>query len=676
MNRIIAGAGVVNQTPLDWNGNRDRLISIIEKARSRGVQALCLPELAICGYGCEDVFHAPWIWDQSWQTLKEILPHCRGIITGLGLPIPLQNRLYNSIAVVVDGQCVGLVAKQKLAGDGIHYEPRWFKPWPKYKQSILETDLGSLPIGDVCFDIGGLRLGFEICEDAWVADRPGIRLMERGVDLIFNPSASHFAFGKRRIRQKFVVEGSRAFGAAYVYANLLGNEAGRAIYDGSSMIASGGQLLAEGPRFSYRDSGLIYRELILNVNRGNRSRIFSNIAQKPTSEDSESFVHRIGVPTDFFKIAQSVPDADAHHCDHTGWESTGTLKHEEFARAVALGLLDYMRKTRSNGFVVSLSGGADSAAVACLVGMMIRLGVNEIGASNFAARIAFPFEKLEQEIQNSGDTMEKAMTRLLLTTVYQGTENSSQTTRNAARSVAEGLGAEFTSLDIQDIVMAYHSFVSKAVGRSLDWDQDDIALQNIQARVRSPGIWMITNIKGALLLSTSNRSEAAVGYATMDGDTSGGLSPIAGIDKAYLREWLQWIEKNGLDGLEPFAFLKSVNDQSPTAELRPPDKHQTDEADLMPYPLLNRIESLAIRDLQPPIECYQSLKQEYPDLEPAFLKESVRRFFRLWGRNQWKRERYAPSFHLDDRNLDPRTWCRFPILNSGFSAELDELNQV
>jgi NAD+ synthase (glutamine-hydrolysing) len=184
---------------------------------------------------------------------------------------------------------------------------------------------------------------------------------------------------------------------------------------------------------------------------------------------------------------------------------------------------------------------------------------------------------------------------------------------------------------------------------------------------------MIANIKGALLLSTSNRSEAAVGYATMDGDTSGGLSPIAGIDKAFLREWLCWLEDSGLAGLGPFSFLGPVNSQQPTAELRPSAEGQTDEADLMPYPILNRIEALAIRDLHSPSGCLQILKEENQDIEPVQLRAYVIRFFQLWSRNQWKRERYAPSFHLDDRNLDPRTWCRFPILNSGFAQELNEL---
>ena len=184
---------------------------------------------------------------------------------------------------------------------------------------------------------------------------------------------------------------------------------------------------------------------------------------------------------------------------------------------------------------------------------------------------------------------------------------------------------------------------------------------------------MLANVAGALLISTSNRSEAAVGYATMDGDTSGGLAPIAGIDKAYLRQWLSWMESEGLEGIGPIPTLAAVNQQSPTAELRPQDRHQTDEADLMPYEVLDRIERLAIRDKLMPKEILPYLQVAYPD---ESLKQQIGwicRFFRLWSRNQWKRERYAPSFHLDDENLDPKTWCRFPILSSGFRKELEEL---
>jgi len=263
----------------------------------------------------------------------------------------------------------------------------------------------------------------------------------------------------------------------------------------------------------------------------------------------------------------------------------------------------------------------------------------------------------------------------LLTCVYQSTRNSSQTTFRAARGLAESLGARFYQFDVDPVVEQYVGIVSRAMGRPLTWERDDVALQNIQARARSPGIWLLANLQGALLLSNSNRSEAAVGYATMDGDTSGGLSPIAGIDKAFLRRWLRWMETVGPDGAGPVHALAAINAQQPTAELRPPEAHQTDEDDLMPYEVLDAIERAAIRDKHVPQEVYQLMRSQLPGYTRGQLGTWVVRFFRLWCRNQWKRERYAPSFHLDDENLDPKTWCRFPILSGGFERELAELRE-
>jgi NAD+ synthase (glutamine-hydrolysing) len=177
------------------------------------------------------------------------------------------------------------------------------------------------------------------------------------------------------------------------------------------------------------------------------------------------------------------------------------------------------------------------------------------------------------------------------------------------------------------------------------------------------------------LLATSNRSEAAVGYATMDGDTCGGLSPIAGIDKAFLRRWSKWMEYTGPVGLHPIPALAKVNQQAPTAELRPQAAGQTDEDDLMPYDLLDAVERAAIRDKRMPLEILDLMAVQFPIYTRAQLALWIERFFRLWCRNQWKRERYAPSFHLDDENLDPKTWCRFPILSGGFERELAELLQ-
>ena len=184
---------------------------------------------------------------------------------------------------------------------------------------------------------------------------------------------------------------------------------------------------------------------------------------------------------------------------------------------------------------------------------------------------------------------------------------------------------------------------------------------------------MLANLRGSVLLTTSNRSECAVGYATMDGDTSGGLAPLSGIDKPYLRSWLRWMETQGPVGMGPYPALSFINAQQPTAELRPSAQTQTDEADLMPYELLEAIEDAAIRDKYTPLEVLLELTPRYPHYRVLQMALWIERFFTLWCRNQWKRERYAPGFHLDDRNLDPRSWCRFPILSGGFERELAQL---
>ncbi len=656
MQLLKVAAAAVNQTPLDWHGNAARLTGAIESAGADGVSILCLPELCITGYGCEDAFYSSGVERTALDVLAELLPATRGMVVSFGLPLRYGGGLFNMAALAVDGDLVGLVGKKNLAGDGVHYEPRWFKPWPNDVQGEIDFRGRRVPVGDLMFNVGGVRIGFEICEDAWVAHRPGAKLAEQGVDIILNPSASHFAFDKQEIRERFVLEGSRAFGVSYVYANLLGNESGRIIYDGETMIASCGKMLALGERFRFEDVRLTSAVVDIDATRMQRAR--SGSFKLDLELDDDEFV------TADFAYPETQPAAAA--LSIPAWERSQYGKEEEFTRAVALALFDYLRKSHSRGWVVSLSGGADSAAVSVLCSLAMRLAAQQIGLDGVREKLSYIADIDDHQSTDK-------LVGQLLTCVYQATRNSGDVTLNAARDAAAAIGAQFIELDVDEIVQNYIAIVAGALDRDLTWETDDIALQNIQARARSPGVWMLANIRGALLLSTSNRSEAAVGYATMDGDTSGGLSPIAGIDKAFLRTWLAWMETVGPEGYGPLPALSAVNAQQPTAELRPPSAGQTDEADLMPYPVLDAIERCAIRDKQTPVEVFRTLRPTLPQYTTEQLAAWTERFFRLWCRNQWKRERYAPSFHVDDENLDPKTWCRFPILSGGFERELAEL---
>jgi NAD+ synthase (glutamine-hydrolysing) len=658
MRLIKVAAAVLNQTPLAWDSNRDHIVAAIGDARRQGASILCLPELCLTGYGCEDEFHSRGLQQLALEVLAEVLPETRGMVVSVGLPLLHQNALFDAAALCVDGRLCGFVCKRFLAGDGIHYEPRWFKPWPHGERATILALGKNVPLGDVHFDVGGVTVGFEICEDAWAASRPGGALAEAGVDVILNPSASHFAFGKHDVRQRFVLEGSRAFGVTYVYANLLGNEAGRAIYDGGALIASNGRLCARGARFSY--AAAVVTSAVVDLDEGRMARARTqSFNPRPDERGSRC------VPVDF-----AWPDLEptAATTDVAPWERSPRLKEEEFTRAVALGLFDYLRKSRSEGFVVSLSGGADSAGVACLVAAAVSFGVAELGVEAFRSRLAYA-----RRLQGAAGVRD--LVHALLLCVYQATENSSAITRDAARAVAEAVGAEFLVLDVGRQVQGYVDLIARATGRALDWDHDDLALQNIQARTRAPTVWLLANLRHALLLATSNRSEAAVGYATMDGDTCGGLSPIAGIDKAFVRRWLSWLEREGPAGLGALPPLAAVTAQAPTAELRPAAAHQTDEDDLMPYEVLDAVERAAIRDKHTPLEVFREARVRFPAVPAERLLEWVERFFRLWCRNQWKRERYAPSFHVDDENLDPKSWCRFPVLSGGFERELRELRE-
>jgi NAD+ synthase (glutamine-hydrolysing) len=327
------------------------------------------------------------------------------------------------------------------------------------------------------------------------------------------------------------------------------------------------------------------------------------------------------------------------------------------SQVLPLALFDYLIKSKSKGFVLSLSGGADSGTIAIMVRRMIDLAIKELGIVHLKEKLGLP-----ANILNVKDIMSSIMI-----TAYQRTRNSSIETASAARKLAEFIGSTHYEWDIDMQVKGYCDTIENAIGRKLTWDRDDITLQNIQARGRSPIIWMLANINSYLLLTTSNRSEGDVGYTTMDGDTSGSISPIAAVDKYFILKWLKYAEKTF-----NYTGLNQINKLVPSAELRPVDEKQNDETDLMPYQVLVEIEQWAIQYKYPPLKIYKIMKSKYG----SDIKTWIKKFFRLWAVNQWKRERIAPSFHLDAFNIDPRTWCRFPILSSGFKEELDALDEI
>ena len=651
MKLIKVAAAVLNQTPRDWSGNFSNIVLAIDQAKSQQVSILCLPEMCITGYGMEDDLFCLDVTKRAMKRLFSIAKNTHGMIVSVGLPVMFNNSLFNVVATIVDGKVVGFRAKENLASDGIHYESRHFKPWPKNVVQNIVTEAGIIPIGDIHFDIGGVKIGYELCEEAWTANRPGTILASKAIDVYLNPSASHFAFGKINTRKNFVTDGSRAFGATYIYTNLLGNESGRAIFDGGALIATGGSLIAVGKRFSYNN--VILTTAVIDIDNTRTSQIRTASFQPNLEEYDKNCVKVCGF--EFPIVNEQItmePDVET-------WELSENIKYEECTRALGLSLMDYMRKSHTNGFVISLSGGADSAMVTYLCVAGIRNAIKELGLDNFIKKYCPHLELLSIRSDN-------IVIKNLVTTAYQATENSGSITKNAACEIAKALNVKHYELNVQPVLDEYIK-IAKIIKPNLNWKDDDITLQNLQARTRSPSIWLFANIESKLLLTTSNMSEAALGYTTADGDLSGCVAPIAGLPKVFIRKYLKHIENVG-DCVE----LKYINNQAPTAELRPSQYKQTDEDDLMPYELLHKIEVLSMRNRYTPVEIYKYLIQN-GEYDNNTLISNIVKFFTLFSRNQWKREKIPLSFHMDDHNLDPRSWARFPILNSGYKEELDEL---
>ena len=197
-------------------------------------------------------------------------------------------------------------------------------------------------------------------------------------------------------------------------------------------------------------------------------------------------------------------------------------------------------------------------------------------------------------------------------------------------------------------------------------------MQNVQARLRGSMIWMLANLDQALLLSTSNKSEAAVGYTTMDGDTSGGLSPIADVPKSLVMLWLSWARD-----FHNYTCLDPIEALEPTAELRPPEQSQTDEDDLMPFEVLDTLLYHFVEKGQDPVAIFDALwptmQERYGENPSAFAKD-IKRFVKMLCAAQWKRERFAISFRVSAFDLDPKTGFRFPAVQAPFTEELADLD--
>lgn len=644
MPKIKIAAVTLNTTPLDFLGNYEAIKKAIESPEAKEADCILFPELSISGYGCEDAFYKPYVWTRSEEIIEKLKTISKNQIILVGLPVFVGSFLYNCMAVLFGGKVTALIPKLNLANTGVHYERRWFHSESEFLNKTISFASDEVPFGHFIFRTVHWTFGVEICEDSWSVQKPSSFYSLQGIDVLFSPGASHFAIGKQKIRRQIFTESSRNQCNLQVFTNLTGNESGRIIFEGGAIFASAGNLVKEGPRLSFSPfqiTSYVFDPMEL---RAAKARSFRSPKPKEGNREIpsihlESLLDEKNQKTHGFSIL----DKRKEILLEEELPSLHLSEYEEFTKAVCLGLYDYLRKSKTKGFTLSLSGGADSATCALLVHTMKEIAKRENGDSIFS----------------SLGIDEKQ----LLVTIYQKTENNSILTEEIAKTLSEELGYRFYSITIDSAVSTSIQLIESVLGKTLNWKEHDLALQNIQARVRSPLVWLLANLEGHLLISTGNRSEAAVGYTTMDGDSSGSIAPLAGVSKEFLLDFLDDIQNGNNRFISPKESIRVLRNTKPTAELKPLSEHQEDEKDLMPYPILQSIEEKLVYQCLREENCFELLKQEFPWESGETLLGYIKKFKKLFMVSQWKRERLPPSFHLDVYGLDPKSSYRYPILS-------------
>ena len=673
----------LNQWSLDFEGNTARIIQSIEIAKAQGARYRLGPELEITGYSCEDHFLELDTLRHSWESLACILKgrYTDGILCDIGMPIMHKNIRYNCRVFVLDGQLLLIRPKMILASDGNYREHRWFTAWEQgwmTEPYTLPREISALtgqrhvPIGIAAIATADTLLAAETCEELFVPMSPHIHFGNAGVEIIANGSGSHHELRKLDTRIALIRNASAKNGGVYLYANQQGCDGGRLYFDGCALIAQNGEILAQGSQFSLKDVEVVTATVDLHDVRTYRGAKASRAVQASKTERLPQIDVDFDLGTEGWKAgmegrkAGGVEGGDSNlpiFRSSLPIEPHTHEPEEEIALGPACWLWDYLRRSGAAGYFIPLSGGADSGAVATLVGSMCQLVAKAVEEKDPA---------VSQDVRQwlaEGEVLDvladpSVLANRLLHTCYIGTENSSRDTRKRAKQLAEQIGAYHLDINMDGLVNALQSLFTRITQKKPRFKveggtyQENQALQNIQARLRMVLSYLfaqmmpwVRNREGTLLvLGTGNVDEALRGYLTKYDCSSGDINPIGGISKHDLRRFLKWAEHN-----LGYTTLGEIVEAPPTAELEPITETytQTDEEDMgMTYAELSRFGQLRKMEQCGPVSMFEKLVQEWDHLSPREVAEKVKHFFRHYAINRHKMTTLTPSYHAESYSPD------------------------
>lgn len=611
--------------------NVPEILKLMDAARELGSSILVLPELCITGYTCGDLFEQEILLDAALDGLQKVLTGSMGsdVLTLVGMPLRVQNRLYNCAVAVLNGDVLGVVPKMHLPNYKEFYEKRWFATGIDAAQNTEHITLfgKEVPFGNLIFECVRpdllFSLGVEICEDLWAPIPPSSHQALNGALLIANLSASNELVAKADYRLQLVSQQSARCISGYIYAsNGVRESTTDVVFGGDCMIAENGAILARSQRFS-RDNELIVAEIDLERLQAERQRNTSFFAAQGMYSDCVKY-HRVQFSYNKIEDISTLNRKVDPFPFVPGKESTRAERCEEIFHIQTAGLAKRLEHTGSKHAVIGVSGGLDST-LALLV-------------------TAKTFDILGLDRKH------------ILAVTMPGFATTDQTYSNAVELI-RALGTTFKEIDIKPACLQHFSDIDH------DPNVHDVTYENVQARERTQILMDLANKVGGLVIGTGDLSELALGWATYNGDHMSMYSVNCSVPKTLVRFLVKWVADTGQ--LDIRDVLYRILDTPISPELVPgkePGKIGQKTEDIIgPYELHDFFLYYFIRHGMPPKKILFLAQHAFND---KYSTEEIRKWLRMFCQRffsqQFKRSCLPDGPKVGSVSLSPRGDWRMP----------------
>lgn len=610
----------------DVEYNTGEIIRSAREAANKGAEIVVFPELCLTGYTAADLFHQNILIEKAKEGLRSIQLASKKInaILIVGLPLALDDKLFNVAAIVSQGKVYGFIPKSYIPGYKEFYEERWFAAGRDLVSREIMISGEQVLIGtDLLFKIKERPeaiIGVEICEDLWVPIPPSSYQVMRGANIIANLSASNDLIGKAEYRRSLVVQQSARGICGYIYASAGPQESTTdVVFGGHAMIAENGALLIESKRF-VREGTLSISEIDLEHITTDRQKTTS--FGESVHELPKNNIRLIEVSVSQNTVKNFFRDVDAHPFVPKNSSERGHRSEEIFSIQSA-GLAKRIEQSGIKKIIIGLSGGLDST-LAILV------------AVKTCNLLGLPRENIK-------------------TFTLPGFATSKRTRSNALE-LAKALGVSIETIDITEGCLRQ----LKDIGHNCK--TQDIAFENVQARYRTLTLMNKANVLNGLVMGTGDLSELALGWTTFTGDQISHYNVNAGIPKTLVRYLVEWGSEQ-----KEFASAKEVLKDILATPISPElvrgkkEVMQKTEDLVGPYELHDFFLYHFVRWGSSPKKILFLAQHAFGrayDLEiiKKWLKVFLNRFFK----NQWKRSVMPDGPKVGSVSLSPRGDWRMP----------------